>query len=132
MTTRRAFSIRTLVLVILGGAGGVAVRAALTLPVAGAAHPLAVPAVTLGCNLLGAFVLGIVVGRLGDRHPRWRAFLGTGVLGGFTTYSAFAVQTVQVGTVVPVVGIALVALTLAGGVVAAAVGVLLGTRRADA
>ena len=47
----------------------------------------------MGVNVLGSFVLGIVVGRLGDRHPLARAFLGTGVLGGFTTYSAFAVQT---------------------------------------
>ena len=51
------------------------------------------PWVTLGINVAGSLILGIVVGWLDDRRPLARAFLGTGMLGGFTTYSAFAVAT---------------------------------------
>lgn len=37
-------------------------------------------------NVLGAFALGVVVGAA--RSPRLRLLLGTGLLGGFTSYSA--------------------------------------------
>ncbi|MFM9816015.1 fluoride efflux transporter FluC, partial [Streptomyces scabiei] len=65
-----------------------------------------------------------------DRHPHARVFLGTGVLGGFTTYSAFAVHAVTVSTDAPFVGLALIAASLFGGVLAAAVGLGLGVRLA--
>ncbi|WP_240482577.1 fluoride efflux transporter FluC [Microbacterium arborescens] len=129
MIERARISPLTLVLVVIGGAAGVAVRAAITLPFTGWAHPLAVPALTLGCNLLGSFLLGVVVGRWAVSRPRLRAFAGTGVLGGFTTYSAFAVQSIQVATAAPVVGLALVVVSLVGGLVAAGLGLALGTRR---
>jgi fluoride exporter len=53
---------------------------------------------TLLVNLLGCFLMGVLVGVLAARRPEatWpRPFLGVGVLGGFTTYSAFAVEVVQ-------------------------------------
>lgn len=121
----------TLLIVMIGGAAGVAARALLTVPFTGWSHPLVVPAITLGCNLVGSFLLGVVVGRWGDTRPRWRAFIGTGVLGGFTTYSAFAVQSIQVATNAPVVGLALVILSLVGGLIAAALGLSAGARRGN-
>lgn len=124
------FSASTLALVVAGGAVGVVARAALTLPFGADAHPLVVPAVTLAINLAGSFLLGVVVGALADRHPRLRAFLGTGALGGFTTYSAFAVQSLTTFTASPVVGLALVAVSVFGGVVAAVAGLRVGERRA--
>lgn len=123
-------SAAALVLVILGGALGVAARAALVLPLGGQTHPLVVPGVTLGVNLVGSLLLGVVIGRLGDRHPLGRLFLGTGALGGFTTYSAFAVQSVTVASAAPFVGLALIAVSLFGGVLAAAVGLSIGRRAA--
>jgi CrcB protein len=49
---------------------------------------------TLAINVAGSFLLGVLVARRPD--GRWsRPFLGTGVLGGFTTFSALAVQTVD-------------------------------------
>ncbi|MBN9176719.1 MAG: CrcB family protein [Microbacterium sp.] len=115
-------------LVICGGAAGVAARAALTVPFSAGAHPLLVPALTLVINLAGALLLGVVVGALDDRHPRWRSFLGTGVLGGFTTYSAFAVHVVTMGSSAPLVGLVLAAVTIFGGALAAAAGLGLGRR----
>ncbi len=55
---------------------------------------------TLFINVLGSFVIGLVAGltlapeRLGW-HPDARLFLMTGVCGGFTTFSAFSLQTVE-------------------------------------
>ena len=49
---------------------------------------------TLLANLVGAFVIGIVATsvRVAEGPPWLRMFLVTGVLGGFTTFSAFALE----------------------------------------
>jgi CrcB protein len=108
----------------LGGALGALARwgVAEALP----REPDAWPWATLLVNLLGCLVLGTLVGRVFDRSagPPWlRPFLATGVLGGFTTYSAFAVETVQLaeaGRVGTAAGYVLA--SVAGGVLAAALG----------
>ena len=133
-TARRApwFSPAALGLVILGGVLGVAVRALVVVPLTAAGlHPLVVPGVTLVINLLGSLLLGVIVGWLADRHPRARLLLGTGVMGGFTTYSAFAVQALTTSSASPYVGILLMAISLFGGVFAAVVGLAFGRRIAD-
>ena len=121
-------------LVVAGGVLGVALRELLLLPFStgqAGADSLVLPAATMGVNVVGSFALGIVVGRLGDRHPLARAFLGTGVLGGFTTYSAFAVQTAVLLGVVPWAGIALAGVSVLLGLGAAALGLRL-TQRSPA
>jgi len=55
----------------------------------------AFPFGTLGVNLLGCFVIGLVFA-LSERtnmNPEWRLFLATGICGGFTTFSAFSNDT---------------------------------------
>lgn len=113
---------RILGYVVIGGAFGVLARALLLLPVG---DPAAVPWATLGVNAAGSFLLGILVGALDDRRPRVRAFLGTGVLGGFTTYSAFAVET-ALWLTSPWQAIGLAAASLAAGVAGAVAGLLAG------
>jgi CrcB protein len=81
---------RLLPLVVAGGVVGVALRQMLLLPFAGGLSFGALVG-TIAVNALGSGALGFVVGRVGDRSPARRAFLGAGVLGGFTTYSGFAV-----------------------------------------
>lgn len=60
-----------------------------------------IPWATLTVNLLGAFLLGLLLetlSRTGAETPRRqlaRLGLGTGVLGGFTTYSSLALEVVQ-------------------------------------
>ena len=52
---------------------------------------------TLAVNIIGCFLIGLVFG-LADRGnltQEWRLILATGVLGGFTTFSAFSNETVS-------------------------------------
>ena len=118
--------------VVAGGFIGVALREILLLPFgdgsAASPHSLVLAAATMAVNVVGSFALGLVVGRLGDGHPIARAFLGTGVLGGFTTYSAFAVQTVALLGAAPVAGVALALVSVLLGILAAALGVRLTQR----
>ncbi|MGY4858515.1 fluoride efflux transporter FluC [Cryobacterium sp. AP23] len=87
---------QSLALVFAGGTVGTALRELLALsvpPVAGVA------VVIMGINVVGAFLLGLLLETLTRRGPdegrrrQLRLLLGTGVLGGFTTYSALATDT---------------------------------------
>ena len=117
-------------LAALGGALGALARWALAeaLPAAPAGWPWA----TLLVNLTGCFLMGVLLAVLAARAPEppWaRPFLGVGVLGGYTTYSTFAVDVVELvddGAVGTAVGYLVV--SVAGGVLAAAAGVELGRR----
>lgn len=55
---------------------------------------VAAPAATLMVNLFGGLLMGLLAGALGrDGGALW-LFLGVGVLGGFTTFSAFSLDAV--------------------------------------
>lgn len=60
------------------------------------------PAATLCVNVIGCFVIGIL-GSIGQHAHPWsanaRLFLFTGLLGGFTTYSAFGYETFELARV---------------------------------
>jgi CrcB protein len=60
-------------------------------PVAASAFPWA----TLAVNVLGSAAMGLLVGwlaRHGGESEHWRLLLGVGVLGGYTTFSSFALE----------------------------------------
>lgn len=78
---------------------------------------------TLLVNLSGSFILGLVIGAAVDGH--WFALLGSGFCGGLTTYSAFAVQTVDSAQSNRWRGASYVVVTVAGCVAAATLGNLL-------
>lgn len=81
----------------------------------------------LTVNVTGAFLLAVVVHRVPD--PRWRAGLGTGLLGSWTTVSAFGegvASRLLAGDVVP--GLAYAVGTVALGLAAAALGDRVGRR----
>lgn len=53
------------------------------------------PWATLLINVMGSFLMGLAVAIFADRYqgsPEMRSFLTTGVLGGFTTFSAFSIE----------------------------------------
>ncbi len=58
-------------------------------------RPAVFPTATLAVNIIGCFLIGIVFGIFdkGQLSHEWRVFLATGVLGGFTTFSAFSNDT---------------------------------------
>ncbi|HET9380778.1 MAG TPA: CrcB family protein [Streptomyces sp.] len=79
--------------VALGGAAGAAARHAASLAWPG--PPGGFPWTTMGVNILGCALIGVLmaaVTELPAPHRLARPFLGTGVLGGFTTFSTYAVD----------------------------------------
>lgn len=85
-----------LFLVMAGGAVGAGARHLVgraTLALFGPGFPVG----TLAVNILGGFAMGVLVGWLATRasgDEALRYLLGVGVLGGFTTFSAFSLDTV--------------------------------------
>lgn len=83
---------------------------------------------TLTVNVIGCFFIGIVYaltdrGNLGEE---WRLFLATGILGGFTTFSAFSLETVAMlrdGQVMNALGY--VAVSVVAGLMATYLGISL-------
>lgn len=118
----------TLAAVAGGGALGTLLRAGADAALPHASTGFAAP--TLLVNVLGAALLGVLVGWASPRVPGWaRAGLGTGMLGAFTTYSAFAVSVVQLAEGrSTAAAAATVGLTLALGLGAAAAGLAIGGR----
>lgn len=84
-----------LILVAAGGAVGAVARyltGLAALRSLGAAWPYG----TLAVNVVGGFAMGLLAALLAARgeadQDRWRLLLGVGVLGGFTTFSAFSLE----------------------------------------
>ncbi|MGE0564877.1 MAG: fluoride efflux transporter CrcB [Pseudolabrys sp.] len=80
--------------VFLGGGIGAALRHGVNL---GAARLLGTnfPWGTLTVNVVGSLAMGLIAAYFafkGDASQHWRLLLATGVLGGFTTFSAFSLD----------------------------------------
>lgn len=84
---------------------------------------------TFMVNLIGALLIGLVASspKIMKNETR-RHFVVTGVLGGFTTFSAIAVETLQLSST-PVISITYVVATFIVGIAATHLGSLLGDRR---
>jgi CrcB protein len=115
------------VAVFIGAGLGGALRHAVNLAAIrlfGAAFPVH----TLAVNVLGCFAMGAAAAcfaRFADPGQIWRLFLTTGVLGGFTTFSAFSLDTALLferGT--PLIAIVYVLLSVAGSIAALFLGLL--------
>lgn len=116
----------TLALVALGGALGALARAGVVAvfgdqPWWG----------TLAVNVVGCLVIGylVVVLRGSPRADTWMPFAVTGVLGGFTTFSALALDTIVLIDTEPVTATVYVGATLVVGLLAVPLGTRLAGRR---
>src|ERR1700730_18921860 len=77
-------------------------------------------------NITGSTVMGLIAGYLaskGDASQHWRLFLMTGILGGYTTFSAFSLDA---GLLYDQGEIGLAALYVLGSVVLSIVGLFAG------
>lgn len=86
--------LKNFILVGLGGAIGAVARYACIL-VAGKTD---FPAATLIVNITGSFLIGMLLGwEFGNSASgnQWKLLLGTGICGGFTTFSAFTAENFQ-------------------------------------
>lgn len=127
----RQLDVRSVGTVAVGGAAGAVARHLLV------AAGTSGWAATLAVNVAGAFLLGLLLERLARGGPdtghrrRLRLLLGTGVLGGFTTYSGIAVEVLarlDAGHWAGAAGYGLG--TVLAGLAACGAGVLVGARRA--
>lgn len=83
------------VLVFIGGGCGASLRHAVNMTCA-RAFGTAFPYGTFIINITGSIVMGLIAGYLafrGEATQHWRLFLMTGILGGYTTFSAFSLDT---------------------------------------
>jgi CrcB protein len=81
-------------IVFLGGGTGAALRHGMNLAAARALGT-AFPYGTLIINVTGSLLMGLIAGYFalkGDASQHWRLFLTTGILGGYTTFSAFSLD----------------------------------------
>jgi CrcB protein len=86
--------IKNILLVGLGGGIGSVLRYTATLLVSTRKFPYA----TLSANIIGSFIIGLVLAfSIRDEHfaSNWKLFLATGICGGFTTFSAFSLENMQ-------------------------------------
>lgn len=83
-------------LVGLGGFIGSALRYQVGVWIGAHTTP-AFPWATLTVNILGCFLIGLLMAEAskGRISQEWRFFLSTGVCGGFTTFSAFSAETLS-------------------------------------
>ncbi|MFI7070201.1 CrcB family protein [Micromonospora sediminicola] len=112
-----------LAVIAAGGALGALARAGVQ---AAVPHPpTGFPWATFGVNVTGCLLIGVLMAVLTARPagPLARPFLGVGVLGGFTTFSAYAVDAQRLVTAGAAgTALAYLALTVLGALVAVAVG----------
>lgn len=82
-----------LAVISAGGALGALARYGL-----GVAFPHAFPWATFGINVSGCFLIGVLmvlIAEVWEDHKLIRPFVGTGVLGGYTTFSTYVVDIQQ-------------------------------------
>lgn len=85
----------TLLSVAVGGALGASLRYLFGVGVFKLMGPLSFPVAIIGVNVIGSFLMGVFVVVAAQRGLTYLSpFLMTGLLGGFTTFSAFSLEAV--------------------------------------
>jgi CrcB protein len=91
---KRRIAVMGYLIVFLGGGLGAAMRHGINLGSA-RAFGTGFPYGTMLINITGSLIMGIAAAYFafkGDASQHWRLFLTTGILGGYTTFSAFSLD----------------------------------------
>ena len=95
----QALARHPLILVMVGGAIGTAVRYGISRWLGAYPWAQTFPYATLVINVSGSFILGLTVVLIRERLPieyhDWYFLIGTGFCGGYTTFSTFEWETFQ-------------------------------------
>jgi len=108
---------QNVLLIFIGSGLGATARYLLSIQLQNPVSNTKMPWGILTCNLLGCLFIGIIYGLLKSYHPSWISpLVVTGFLGGFTTFSTFALDTqklIQTGNLG--VAVSYVLISLIGG-----------------
>jgi CrcB protein len=119
---KREFDI--LAVIAIGGALGSVARYGLSVAIPHARGDFAVS--TLVINVVGCLLIGVLMGvitAMREPHRLLRPFLGIGILGGFTTFSTYIVDTLDsAGTGHPLIALEYALGSVASGLLAVALG----------
>mgnify|MGYP000892693740 FL=1 len=86
--------LKNFLLVALGGATGSMLRYGMSLLIQNRQFPLS----TFIINIIGSCIIGAVIAygiKNEEFNINWKLFLATGICGGFTTFSAFSIENLQ-------------------------------------
>jgi CrcB protein len=114
-----------ILLVALGGAIGSAARYGVGLAAARLLG-LGFPWGTLIVNVVGGLAMGVLAARVGPEQEQLRLLLGVGLLGGFTTFSTFSLETLRLMEQAPASAGLYMAASLVLSVAACWAGLMLG------
>jgi len=117
------FSAASVFAVALGGSFGAVTRFYVNY-IVNKNFPTDVPLATLGVNVVGSFLIGLLVAFFIQYTPneQIKLFLITGFLGALTTYSTFAIESYLLFNNSIILGLTNVILNLLGSIFAAALG----------
>jgi fluoride exporter len=117
-----------ILLVGMGGMLGSMARFILSRTVEARANSI-FPLGTLSVNIIGSLLLGLIYAltlRRAGLDDSWRIFLATGFCGGFTTFSAFALENFTLLHQRPAISVAYICLSVILGVLSIALGFFAG------
>ncbi|HEY9489663.1 MAG TPA: fluoride efflux transporter CrcB [Chryseosolibacter sp.] len=86
---------------------------------------------TFTVNVVGSFILGFILAwvakKTGTHNEAWKVFLGTGFCGGFTTFSAFAAENLNLfEQKLPATALIYICLSVIAGLLSVWAGLVLG------
>lgn len=93
-----AAMLQSLLLVFVGGGIGSLMRFGVSAAVRATAGETTFPFATLISNLLSCLIMGVLIGMFADRliaQPSLRLFVLVGICGGFSTFSTFSFETLD-------------------------------------
>ncbi len=132
VTVKNKHAIKLYIAVGIGGMIGAICRYGISNLFEGSYHSF--PYATFTVNLFGCFLLSFLTNHANIKRklsPEVFTAVGTGIIGAFTTFSTFAVETIKLSDAQPFMAFAYVLLSILGGLVFCYGGYQLAGRKRD-